>query len=181
MKLADRIQRYVDAIQPAPLGERITRYLAACPEAVSGRGGHIATLKVAVALVHGFDLSPERARPFLEVYNQRCAPPWTDKELAHKLREADKLSPKNGKPRGWLLAESPLHVAIALVHGFDLSPERALPFLERYNQRCDPPWPYGDLLTVLREADEATPTHNRPRGWLLESTPSHYRYDPYPA
>ena len=35
--------------------DRITRYVAACPVAVSGEHGHDTTLKLAIALVHGFD------------------------------------------------------------------------------------------------------------------------------
>ena len=41
--------------------DRITRYVAACPVAVSGEHGHDTTLKLAIALVHGFDLSPDMA------------------------------------------------------------------------------------------------------------------------
>jgi hypothetical protein len=87
MKLRERIERYIDAIEPAVSGER----------------GHTATFKLALALVHGFDLSPERALQFLQRYNQRCQPPWSDKELWHKLATADHVSPRNGQPRGYLL------------------------------------------------------------------------------
>lgn len=90
-----------------PLQIRIERYVDACPPAISGQAGHIATFKVAIALVRGFDLSPEKALPFLERYNWRCEPPWTDKELRHKLTQADNLKQRQGKPplleRGYLL------------------------------------------------------------------------------
>ena len=52
-------------------------------------------------LVLGFGLRPESAYPIIEQFNQRCQPPWTDKELWHKLGDADK---REGE-RGWLLRE----------------------------------------------------------------------------
>jgi hypothetical protein len=85
------------------LRERITRYIATCPAAVSGEHGHDATLKVAIALIHGFDLSPEVAQKFIIPWNKRCVPPWSGRDLMRKLYEADKLTPRNGKQRGYLL------------------------------------------------------------------------------
>jgi hypothetical protein len=85
---------------------RIERYVDACPGAISGSHGHDATFKVALALVRGFDLSPLEAMPFLQRYNQRCEPPWTIRELRHKLDSANNLHATSGKPlkpRGYLL------------------------------------------------------------------------------
>jgi hypothetical protein len=72
------------------LSRRILSYLAVCPGAISGNGGHIQTLKVATQLVIGFDLGIDGARPFLREYNKKCVPPWNDKDLEHKLSEAAK-------------------------------------------------------------------------------------------
>ena len=66
------------------LPERVERYLARCEPAVSGQEGHKATFKVACILVHGFNLSPDQAYPFLVRYNQRCEPPWSEKEGENK-------------------------------------------------------------------------------------------------
>ena len=85
------------------LRDRITRYTAVCPAAVSGEHGHNQTLKVAIALIHGFDLSPEVAQEFIIPWNNRCVPPWKERDLKRKLQEADKLAPRNGNPRGYLL------------------------------------------------------------------------------
>lgn len=38
--------------------------------------------------------------PYLQNYNQRCEPPWSDKELIHKLADAEKVQHK--EPRGHL-------------------------------------------------------------------------------
>ena len=90
-----------------PLQKRIENFVKNCPPAVSGLHGHVQTFLVAMTLVRGFDLSPERALPFLRRYNQRCKPPWSEEELKHKLQNADNLKAQPGKPppapRGYLL------------------------------------------------------------------------------
>jgi hypothetical protein len=83
------------------LSERIERYIDACPPAISGQNGHDQTFQVACILVQGFDLAPDDAAPFLFQYNQRCDPPWTERELRHKLHDADRTP--SYKPRGYLL------------------------------------------------------------------------------
>jgi hypothetical protein len=87
----------------APTNIRIAAYLSRIPCAVSGNGGHSQTLWAATSLVNGWGLSIEEAKPYLQSYNQRCEPPWTDKELNHKLSEAERLEDKSRK--GHLLLE----------------------------------------------------------------------------
>jgi hypothetical protein len=82
------------------VADRARAYVARMPEAVSGQGGHRAAFKVVLVLTRGFDLGAERARPLFDEYNRRCQPPWSDKEVLHKLETAD----SDGRvPRGWLL------------------------------------------------------------------------------
>ncbi len=83
------------------LPERINAYVNACPPAISGQGGHNQTFTVACALVNGFQLSENDAIRLMEVYNQKCQPPWTEKEIAHKVKTA--LSTPHDKPRGHLI------------------------------------------------------------------------------
>ena len=72
------------------------------PPAISGQGGHGRTYAAATALVHGFELEPEAAlRMLLERYNPRCEPPWSEKQLRHKVDDA--ASKPHDRPRGWLL------------------------------------------------------------------------------
>lgn len=85
------------------LPDRIRRYVAAMPIAVETQGGSNACLAVACVLIWGWDLSPAEAMPYLQEYSATCSPPWTEKELLHKLRSAEKKPPKDGKPRGHLL------------------------------------------------------------------------------
>ncbi len=80
--------------------DRARAYVGKMDAAVSGSGGHTATFKVAVALVHGFALTEAEAWMLLREYNLRCQPAWKDRELMHKLKEAGKVSHK--EPRGHL-------------------------------------------------------------------------------
>lgn len=59
-------------------------------------------------------------------------------------------------------------VAAVLVRGFALSQEVARPILERYSQRCDPPWTEFELDHKLEGAAKA----DLPLGWLLDNDSS---------
>jgi len=88
--------------------DRVTKYLAQCPPAVSGYRGHDQTYKVAVILVWGFCLPRDEAFEYLRAYNQRCRPPWTEAELVHKIDSAIEacnrqwMSGTGIKPPGYL-------------------------------------------------------------------------------
>jgi hypothetical protein len=84
--------------------DRAAAYLGRMPVAVSGQSGHAATFKAASALVWGFDLDPEEALPLLMQWNQGCQPPWTERDLRHKLRSA-KSMPHPSRERGHLLLQ----------------------------------------------------------------------------
>lgn len=68
--------------------ERAERYLDRCEPAVSGSGGHNTTFLVAQKLVRGFALDEETAYRLLARWNERCSPPWSERELRRKLRQA---------------------------------------------------------------------------------------------
>ncbi len=58
--------------------------------AVSGQAGHNKTFYVACKVrdrLKGL-FSPEECLPIMQEYNERCDPPWSDKELLHKLKSA---------------------------------------------------------------------------------------------
>jgi len=81
-------------------------YADRCQAAISGQNGHSQTLKVAVAVGPGFNLSEEEAfRVLWQHYNPRCEPPWSEADLQRKVREAYKVETQ----RGWQLKVS--HVA----------------------------------------------------------------------
>lgn len=74
--------------QPLSIIERARRYLAKVPHAVSGSGGHNATFHAALCLAVGFDLDRHAVETLMREYNMRCDPPWSEKELAHKINGA---------------------------------------------------------------------------------------------
>ena len=86
---------------------RASAYLGAMPPAISGQGGHNATYTAATALVHGFGLAPEEALELLRThYNPRCQPPWSEKELLHKVTDA--VTKPHVLEEGWLLGQRAL-------------------------------------------------------------------------
>ncbi len=68
--------------------DRARAYLAACPGAISGSGGHAVTFGVAQRIVRGFAMGPSDALELLLEWNQRCVPPWDERALRHKISQA---------------------------------------------------------------------------------------------
>jgi hypothetical protein len=86
-----RTRHQVQAILTEDTEERVRRaraYVAKVEGAVSGQGGHNRTFRVACLLRQRFGLSYEQAWPVFKEWNQRCEPPWCDRDLAHKLTDA---------------------------------------------------------------------------------------------
>jgi hypothetical protein len=82
---------YAPALDDEQKIARASKYLAAMPGAVSGADGHKATFSAACILVIGFALSPEQALLLLKnEFNPRCSPPWSERDLIHKINEATK-------------------------------------------------------------------------------------------
>lgn len=89
---------------------RAIAYLAVMPPAIAGSGGHSQTYAAATALVHGFGLDTDRALAILAAeYNPRCSPPWSDRELQHKINQA--ATKPHDRPFGWLRDEGPIEPA----------------------------------------------------------------------
>jgi replicative DNA helicase len=82
-------------VQPGPVKEidvmdRARRYIARIPGAVSGDGGHRITFRTACVLVCGFGLEPHKALRLLAEWNHTCKPMWSERELWHKVTDAEK-------------------------------------------------------------------------------------------
>lgn len=84
--------------------ERASRYISRMEPSISGSGGHDALFAVACTLVHGFALNEADAMSLLCEYNARCAPPWSDRDLAYKLRSA--AGSHSARGSGYLLGDS---------------------------------------------------------------------------
>lgn len=91
--------------QPPEVVERARKYLAEIEGAVSGQHGHDKTFRAACKIVRGFALPLSQALPLLREWNQRCQPPWSEKDLVHKIKDAlkKKNRTKDEGPIGWLL------------------------------------------------------------------------------
>ncbi len=75
---------------------RARAYLAKIPPAISGQKGHDQTFKAACSIVEGFDLDTETAYALLSEWNAGCEPPWSEKDLRHKIKDADKKATRRG-------------------------------------------------------------------------------------
>ncbi len=156
--------------QPRPLGNdrflatdavlrRAEAYLDRIPPAISGSGGHSQTYAAATAMVHGFGLDPETALGLLlERYNPRCQPPWSEKELRHKVSDA--ASKPHERPHGWLRdAEKPEDMRGVDLSAFD--PERRRATGERpRSERPPDPGPFPDHLLRVPGFIEQVVAHN---------------------
>lgn len=68
--------------------DRARRYVARMPIAIQGTNGSDATFNVARKLVADFGLSDADAMVLLREHSARCRPPWSERELLHKLASA---------------------------------------------------------------------------------------------
>ncbi len=84
--------------------EKAKLYAAKVPPAVSGQGGHAATYHLACELYNGFALDFIDSKSILKDWNMSCDPPWSDAELDHKIRDAEKARHK--EHRGWRVRSS---------------------------------------------------------------------------
>lgn len=82
---------------------RARAYLAKIPGAVSNQSGHTATFNAVAAIMIGFDLSESDTLHLItEDFNPRCDPPWSERELKHKIKSVAKDCQR---ARGYLLTE----------------------------------------------------------------------------
>lgn len=76
-------------VKEADVADRARRYMAKVPGAVSGQGGHNTTFRAACILVLGFGLKKHEAFQILAEWNATCQPPWSERDLWHKVSDAD--------------------------------------------------------------------------------------------
>lgn len=90
-------------VQSSDKVDRARKYLDTMEPAIEGSGGHDAAFRAACKMVLGFDLDTETAFALLSNgYNSRCVPPWSEKELRHKVESANAET----GDRGYLLTDS---------------------------------------------------------------------------
>ena len=69
---------------------RAQRFLLAVEPAVAGQHGDLRTFRICCRVVRGFDLSDYEAMSVLSEWNERCQPPWSERELLLKIQNARK-------------------------------------------------------------------------------------------
>jgi len=133
--------------------ERAREYVSKMPTAVSGQGGHPATFAVACVLAWGFDLAESDAMALLQEYNQRCAPPWSEKDLIHKLKSV--ATSPHERPSGYLKG-------VSYVYGRSEPARPPKPSMPQHNhdltRPCMLPAPMEDatrqlLMAAFREGE----------------------------
>jgi len=92
-------------VSDASLDERIRKYLDQVTPAIQGERGSNPTFRVACILINGFALPRDQTLKWMRYYSQKCDPPWSEKELEHKVDSA--LEAPHHKPRGYLLNGEP--------------------------------------------------------------------------
>lgn len=140
--------------------ERATKYLERVDPAISGQRGHDVTFRAACALVLGFALSIDEAMPLLAAWNERCLPPWSEKELQHKLDQAN----KQGGERGYLLRDNRDDGVPVDLSGFlRLDDGQAQPVVVQPEQDTELPLPPGcGLMLEFIEHVNQTAMYEQP-------------------
>lgn len=145
---------------PDAVVRRAEAYLDRIPPAISGAGGHSQTYAAATAMVHGFGLDPDTAfRLLADRYNPRCQPPWSDKELRHKINDA--ASKPHEKPHAWLRdAARPEDLDGVDLSGFDPERRRGDTGDRSRSERPPDPGPFPDHLLRVPGFIEQVVEHN---------------------
>jgi hypothetical protein len=73
---------------PATREKRARAWIAKANPAIQGQCGARRTFVVAMTVVRGFDIEPDVAFSLLSEWNQTCCPPWSERELKRKIKEA---------------------------------------------------------------------------------------------
>lgn len=85
--------------------ERARAYLSKLPPSIQGSRGSDALFEAAQSLVRGFSIPEADAFPLIVEWNATHAtPPWSERELRHKLQDADRSS---RRAAGYLLDDKP--------------------------------------------------------------------------
>jgi hypothetical protein len=133
---------------------RARSYLERLPGAIAGSGGHDQTWDAVIKVVRGFALDEQAAlQLFLADYNPRCEPPWEEKDLQHKIRDA--IEKATEPAWGCLLKEN----EPARFRGEPGRDDRDEPDFIPFTGAKVPPFPVDVLPAWLARYVEAVATH----------------------
>jgi len=134
---------------PESVIDRARKYVAKMPSAVDGQGGHNATFHVACVLVLGFGLARDTALALLREYNEVCQPPWSERELQHKIESALKQPGE----RNYLRNANPARWDSIAVPQYDPPREKSRPRTSTLASAVE-----DYIQTILRGEGELIPT-----------------------
>jgi hypothetical protein len=134
--------------------ERAALWLAKVPPAVSGQNGHSTTYTAAVGLVHGFQLGYGDAMTLLSEWNLSCQPPWSDKDLAHKLREASSRS--HDKPAGHLIQSTSMGMDLSRVT-FKRPTPTSVPGASEFQKFLSSAFAATEVVCICEQVEEGRP------------------------
>jgi len=134
--------------------QRAAAWLSRVPPAVSGQNGHSTTYTAAVGLVHGFGLSETDALSLLSDWNRSCQPPWSDRDLIHKIRDA--ASKPHDKPAGHLLhaSGSPQHTDLTRVV---FKPAKPLETDSEFKRFLTAAFAQGETVSICEQVEDGRP------------------------
>lgn len=143
---------------------RCQSYLAKVPASVSGQGGHNRAFHAAMVAVEGFNLSESDAILALADWNARCQPPWSERELIHKVQDARKVGTNFGnllRVNNASVANNPSTPAAARPDVYT-GPDSTADVLDATEE--DPDATAADLLALQAEVQWTWP------GWIQKGT-----------
>lgn len=159
-----------------PLTDRQKRcraYVEQMPGGISGQRGHDTTFAAALEIVKGFDIPGEPGFQILqEVHNPKCDPPWSEKELRHKIDSAEKSDAEPGYRLGDDRPWTPetayrTHDDLPPMSVYDVEPDATGGDAAEDEPEAKPA--QGPLMArVLRLEGDWLTVAPPPRVWLLE-------------
>lgn len=148
-------QRHRGTPNRSTIVERARRHIAKDPPAIQGCNGSDAAFHVASELFR-YGLTDEEARCLFDDFNSSCVPPWSAKEIDHKLRDAREEVVRAGEFGCRLQVVSP---ARDNGHASEFTPDEPPPPIERFtlrNLRVQYPHLHPPLIEgLLRDRETA--------------------------
>lgn len=151
--------------------ERARLYVETWDPAIEGSGGSNLAFAHIERLVRGFDLTDDDALTVLASWNKRCKPPWSKKELLHKIRQGRERGDTNW---GDLRDVVPIREGITIATGAGEAEETKLIY-----DRGQPAKIAGNVVRMLKGFPRGTPSYNEftdkvtwPDGKPIEDTDS---------
>lgn len=91
---------------------RAAAYAKTMAPSIAGERGHDKLFSFVCKMINGFCLTREELDPLLDEFNSRCDPPWSDKDLEHKISEAIKVGEL--EPTGYMFVDESMDQIVSI-------------------------------------------------------------------